>query len=300
MEVSEDELDYINQVMDRCYKLIQSGIWEGVKKERLDGWVGCLSNCDSKLLAAYLLDNLTYRSREQYASLLDTIFQDLTVFSDEDDHITRLVDVLAQRSSSASKFSILIAPVIGHAAPPTKSGPYILRLAQRRYQIKNDWLSWPQKLVEADRISHLYLIDDFCGTGEQFTQFLNSIHLEEIRKKSPEIKITYLVTTIHATGLKLISEKFPFVHIIYAEHLSEVNAVLSDAAFARYQISGFAEKIKHQYDAAIKFTGLPDRGKIAGGFGGLGLSYGFTHATPNNTLPIFWWETLKLTPLLDR
>lgn len=300
MEISEDELDYINHVKDRCYKLIDMGVWEGVKKERLDGWIGCLNNCDAKLLAAYLLDNLTYRSREQYASLLDFVFQDLMVSTPEDTHQVRLLDELTLRKTKASKFAIQIAPVIGLSAPPTKSGPYILRLAQRRYRIQNDWLSWPNRLVSADKITHLYLIDDFCGTGEQFSHFLSSIQLNEIREKSPEIKIYYLVTTIHAAGKKLIADKYPFVEVICAEQLSDANSILSDTALKRYQIQGFAEKIKNQYAAAIEYTDLPVSGKLAVGFGGLGLSYGFTHATPNNTLPIFWMETPKLTPLLDR
>lgn len=300
MEISEDETDYIDQVLDRCRKLIHSGIWEGIKEERLDGWFGSLRNCDAELLAAYLLDNLAFRSRDQYAALLDAIFIDLTITSAAGGHGARLVDELVQSKSSTSRFNIKMAPVIGHAAPPTKSGPYILRLAQRRYRINNDWLSWPHLLVDVDTISHLYLVDDFCGTGEQFTKFLKSIHLDEILKKSPGIKITYLVTTIHTDGLERITKEYPFVTVIWAERLGSVNAALSAAALGRYQVTGFSDKILNQYANAIKHTGLPGKGRVADGYGGLGLAYGFTHATPNNTLPIFWMATPKLTPLLDR
>ena len=61
-----------------------------------------------------------------------------------------------------------------------------------------------------------------------------------------------------------------------------------------------AEKIAAQYDSAVKILGLPQSIKLAGGYGGLALAYAFAHATPNNTLPIFWMGTENLTPLLDR
>jgi hypothetical protein len=112
--------------------------------------------------------------------------------------------------------------------------------------------------------------------------------------------VSYLVTTIHTEGLNLITKNFPFLDIKYAEQLKEASAVLSDLALARYEIAGFSEKIKHQYAEAIRLTGLPTKGAMAEGFGGLSLAYGFSHATPNNTLPIFWMETPTLTPLLDR
>jgi len=298
MENSEDQSDYIEQVVDRCQKLIHTGIWEGVQESRLTGWLGCLRNCDAGLLGAYLLDNLAFRSRDQYASLLDTVFHDLC-FTDRGTQ-RQLLDVLRKKPEDCAEIKIRVAPVIGHTAPPTKSGPYILRLAQRRYRIHNDWLVWPHTLGKMADLSDIFFVDDFCGTGNQFIEFLMGIEIQEILKANPGVRITYLVTAVHSDGLARINKMYPYVNVVWGEHLRPINAVLSSEAFARYRIPGFSNLIESQYQSAIKYTGLPVKGRIADGFGSLGLAYGFSHATPNNTLPIFWMSTPKLTALLDR
>lgn len=298
MMTSEDQSDYIEQVVDRCQKLIRIGIWDGIQESRLVGWLGCLRNCDADLLGAYLLDNLAFRSRDQYASLLDSVFYERPLsFQAKDIH---LLDVLKRKPSDIPDIKIRVAPVIGHTAPPTKSGPYILRLAQRRYRIHNDWLAWPHALGKMSGLSNIFFVDDFCGTGNQFIEFLAEIDIQQILKANPGVRITYLVTTVHNDGLLRIQREHTDVNIVWGERLHSINSVLSSEAFARYRVSGFSDLIERQYQAALKYTGLPTKGRISDGFGSLGLAYGFSHATPNNTLPIFWMSTPKLTALLDR
>jgi hypothetical protein len=295
MATSEDQSDYIEQVVDRCQKLIRAGIWDGIQESRLDGWLGCLRNCNSELLGAYLLDNLAYRTRDQYASLLDTVFHNLTFAN-----AGHSLEFLKNSTGNSGEKKVCLAPVIGHTAPPTKSGPYILRLAQRRYRLHNDWLVWPQALGRMTGLSDIFFVDDFCGTGDQFIKFLAEIDIQKILKANPGVRITYLVTAIHVDGLAQVQKLHPCVHVIWGERLRSINSVLSPEAFERYRVPGFAELIAEQYQAAVKHTGLPTKGRIADGFGSLGLAYGFAHATPNNTLPIFWMSTPKLTALLDR
>jgi hypothetical protein len=298
MGMSEDQEDYIEQVLDRCRKLIHAGIWEGIQENRLNGWHGSLTNCDAGLLGAYLLDNLAFRSRDQYLSLLDAVFENLSL--PVRGVSMPLLDLCRTRNSKVNERSIRIAPVIGHLAPPTKSGPYILRLAQRRYRIESEWLSWPQSLASTTGLSHIYLVDDFCGTGHQFTKFMGAINVAEILRVNPGVRFVYLVTAIHDDGLKKICTAYPQVEVFWGERLTSSNSVLLPAAFDRYRVPGFADLIRRQYQSAVQHTGLPATGQMADGFGSLGLAYGFAHATPNNTLPIFWKATSKLTALLDR
>lgn len=298
MSLSEDESEYIDQVRDRSIRQIESGVWEGVQKDRLTGWLGSLKNFDAELLAAYLLDNLCYRSRSQYTAMLDALFLDLPMTTGQPEAL--LVDALQAKKADNPTCGVRIAPVIGHLAPPTKSGPYILRLVQRRFQLHNDWLVWPHLLNLAGKITDLYFVDDFCGTGEQFDKFMKGIQFDQFRKANPQVKLTYLVTTIHTKGLKRIRKDYPYVQLKWTELLEDKHAVLDSPCLARYMVNGFAEKIGQQYAHAVKSMGLPQKGKMADGFGELALAYAFAHATPNNTLPIFWKGTQHLTPLLDR
>jgi hypothetical protein len=55
MILTDDETDYIDQVVDRSRQLIRSGIWDVVRESRLDHWLGSLRNFGADLLAAYLI-----------------------------------------------------------------------------------------------------------------------------------------------------------------------------------------------------------------------------------------------------
>ena len=299
MTLSDDEADYIDQVIDRSKRMIRRGIWEGVNEVRLDNWLGSLRNCAADLLAAYLLDNLCFRSKDQYFALLDHLFVDLP-FPGEDSLQPKLIDQLRKSSSTQPTCGVRISPVIGKLAPPTKSGPYILRLAQRRYRLHNDWLIWPDQLKQCVLATDIFFVDDFCGTGEQFISFLKDIDINERKRERPNLNVHYLVTTIHENGLKHINEKYPYIHVKWTELLDSTHEILGSACLSRYEIDGFSKKINEQYCRALKAFDLPSSGKLSNGYGSLGLSYAFTHATPNNTLPIFWMEKPNLAPLLDR
>ena len=39
-----DEQEYVDQVVDRARKLIQTDIWDAINFQRLDNWLGCLDN----------------------------------------------------------------------------------------------------------------------------------------------------------------------------------------------------------------------------------------------------------------
>jgi hypothetical protein len=294
----EAQLDYIDQIFDRAKKLIQAGVWAEIKIHRLDLWRGCFENYNAALVGAYLLDNLCYRSRDQFSSLLDTLFLD---FARKEESSTQgsLIRLVQGRPNSANASLVRIAPVIGLAAPPTKSGPYILRLAQRRYGINSDWLCWPNQISSVSGLSELIFVDDFCGTGRQFVEFANDIGLTKIYASNASLKVNYLVAAAHQEGINHIKEELPFVHIKCAERLGAANSVLHEKCFERYQIDGFQQLVLNQYSDLTSRTGMP-KGKLEEGFGKLGLAYGFAHATPNNTLPVFWYETGNWTPLLDR
>lgn len=297
---TDDQLDYIDQVFDRARKLVQTRVWDDIKAQRLEAWLGCLRNHEAELLGAYLLDNLCFRSRDQFFSMLDTLFIDMPAHPSDPSEGGRLVDRLQKRPNAAIGSVTRIAPVIGFLSPPTKSGPYILRLAQRRYGIHSDWLIWSHQIDTVKSLNELIFVDDFCGSGKQFTDFAKSIRLDDVYKSHPKMHVTYLVAAAHESGIERIQKELPYVHVKYAEQLGTATSLLTDACFARYEIEGFRKLILEQYERVTTEAGLPTRGKLANGFGDLSLAYAFAHATPNNTLPIFWYETEQWTPLLDR
>lgn len=296
---SDDQLDYIDQVFDRAKKLVRAGIWGDIKEQRLEAWRGCLGNYDAELLGAYLLDNLCFRSKEQVNALLDALFLDLPG-QPVDSANSRLIEQLRKNPGASTRPRICLVPVIGSSSPPTKSGPFVLRIVQRRYDIHPGWLAWPHKIPASDSLENLIFVDDFCGTGAQFTDFCCDIQLNALHDTYPALRVTYLVAAAHENGIQKVQEEFPFVNLVCAERLGKCNSVLSHECFSRYQITGFQQLVMAQYNNVVRDAGLLSSGKLVNGFGDLGLAFAFAHATPNNTLPIFWYDTDRWTPLLDR
>jgi hypothetical protein len=284
---SEDSQEYIQLITGRSKKLIKAKVWNEISLERLNNWMGALRNLECELAGAFLLDNLSYRSRAQYESLLDTIFYDL-----KDENNNLLLDTLVFNEHSVDT---VFVPVIGLESPPTKSGPYILRLIQKRYRIKNCWLEWPNSLKGRGSLKQLYFVDDFCGTGDQFRKFVKSIDIENLKKIFPDLEIYYLVTTAHEKGIKKITELFPYINIKYSELLTKEHSIFSEPNLKKYNNKIFTDTVKDTYDRLITETGIKARS-----YGKLDLAYAFHHATPNNSLPLLWNETDKLPSLLDR
>ena len=107
MLLSEDESEYIDLVRDRAIRQIESGVWEGIARDRLDGWLASLKNFDAELLGAYLLDNLCYRSRAQYTAMLDAMFLDLPMPGGASQSL--LVDALRLEKAANPKCGVRLA-----------------------------------------------------------------------------------------------------------------------------------------------------------------------------------------------
>lgn len=295
-----DQEEYIERVKTRCKNLIRNKIWNGVEEYRLDSWFDAMSNLDAKLLAAYILDNFSFRSKEQFHSLLNFMVEGIK-FQDNDKFLT--FEQAFKNSRYTEKNGVILAPVISNDQPPTKSGPYILRLIQKLYKLPTKSMYWPHKLMEnRGRIKKLFFVDDFCGSGDQFLDFIKEIGFEAIVCED-EIEIYYLVTVIHEKGLNKIQSTYSKIKVIYAELLEEKSSnILSTDCLSRYAVDNFAELILQQYENVINNGGYTKgaRENLKFGYDGLGLAYSFAHGTPNNSLPVLWMDGANITPLVDR
>lgn len=289
---------FTNRVFERSRKLIDTGIWQGIDKHRLEGWIEGLAIHDNyDLLAACLLDNLIYRSRDQLYSLIRSLFYSHMSIT-EQDLKEDLISLLKRKNNG----SVFITPVIALHQPPTKSGPYILRIAQRLFRFDDSNLKWPFDLGRyAPSIRYLLCIDDFCGTGTTFVKFIKQNKIDEMYANNPQMKIMYFVAAAHSAGIKHIKDQFPYVEVFCSDYLTEKHDFFSDSIFEKYGTSGLKEYVTNRYDDFNKKNAVALPGtRFHRGFGQLGLSYAAFHSTPNNSLPVFWSSNGSWKPLLDR
>lgn len=287
-----------DRVFERSRKLIDTGIWQGIDKHRLEAWIDGLAVHDNTdLLAACLLDNLIYRSRDQFYSLIRSLFYSQMGITEAD-----LKEDLISLLKAKNKGSVFVTPVIALHQPPTKSGPYILRIAQRLFRFDDSNLKWPFDLQKhAQTMKYLICLDDFCGTGTTFVKFMRRNKIDQMRNANPDLRIIYFVAAAHAEGIKHIMDQFRYVEVYCSDYLTERHNFFGPSIFEKYDTPGLREHITECYeDFNLKNKVALQGTTFHHGFGQLGLTYAAFHSTPNNSLPVFWSGNGLWKPLLDR
>ena len=114
-----------------------------------------------------------------------------------------------------------------------------------------------------------------------------------------------IVTNLYTSGKEWMTEKGQEYIGYYHKYID--GKIASGAVYVKDQSVTLIKYIDHVvqpdnalYNSLIKTVGLPDEQHQLHNYFKLGLCYGFSHATPNSTLPIFWYETDNWIPLLNR
>lgn len=293
----QDSNLFISQTHDRARNFIKADIWASISQDRLNNWIRQFEQYEASLLGAVLLDNLIYKSKAQVKAMLSCLMTGPELCRSFTTDF-ELVEKLAHRNEPA----VRIVPAISLSQPPTKSGFYILRLLQRLFRIQATWLIWPQQVASLDRqASLLIIVDDFLGSGDQFSEFALLTKLDELHKTRSDVRVVYLVLAAHQAGIDAIQAKHPYIEVICADVLNDDYHIFHGGRLdVRYR-ANLAATLKQDYMTLAQKAQLPRSGNVGPfGYGNLGLCYAFEHSTPNNVLPAYWYETANWTTLLDR
>jgi hypothetical protein len=295
MEINETF--FVEEVWRRTERLIQTGIWDGMDLGQARAWFRQFETVDAPLLGGFLLDSLLYRSKAQLESILGGLLSNSQLFDPTLKYDTEFLDCLRNKWHDPL---VRLCPVIKVHGSPTKSGPYILRLAARSLGISESWMAWPQSLDQLKiPLKTVVLVDDFCGSGTQFSEFVRDCGVESFMSSRPDCQVFYLVAAAHKHGIKFIESNFPKIKVLSGETLTVENNFFGGSAFGTSRNQLITTELHRQYKDVI------DKCKIASsigpyGFGELALTYAFAHGTPNNSLPIYWFENEHWSPLVQR
>jgi hypothetical protein len=291
---------YIEQVVDRCKNLAAGRVWGGLSPLALDHWMKNFTNSLERYFAASVLDALIYRSSQQTIALMEQVFQrsipDLLrrrnkAWQGWDDRLMALTD--------KSETGIRLVPVIRADDPPTKSGPHLARLYRRHMNFNDDWMIWPWQISRSREkgVNIFIFIDDFLGSGRQFTDF---DRLFDLKKQLAGSLAIYAPLVAHAKGVERVSNRSPHVSVCSAEALSYANGLFHpQSKHFSDGVNSPASAMSYYYEL-VKRKSIGLNPKSRKGFGSLALAYSFEHGTPNNCLPLFWIETPSWVPLFRR
>jgi len=294
---------YIELILQRCRDLIESTIWQDLHVQRLNSWFGNFLSKEDKYFAARVLDNLIYRPRLQTLALIDYLF------------VRSLPEAANRLSGSAATIddwitpfgrhtaheSVRFIPVIRSIDPPTKSGPLVARMVKRHLQIDDSNFVWPDQIENAleHGASVFVFLDDFVGTGDQFIKFFRTNNFDTYANDATFI---YAPFVAHAEGVKSIRAFNPRILVTFAELLDGRQQLFSDCCDCFNDEQNSRVDALAHYHELIEKIGLKSSlaERVWLGYGQLALAFSFSHASPNNSLPLLWWRGPNFVPLFDR
>ena len=291
---------YADTIFSRCRDLIAYQIWSGLQRSRLDTWIANFRSDEERYFAARVLDALIYRSDDQTISLLRQL---LCRVVPDHSRIHGLPNSLRQVYTALRDPNVdprvRVVPVIPPTAAPTKSGPVIARHLKRTLKISERWIIYPNQVVgQLGSTDAIIFIDDFLGTGDQFSRFLADTGLESYLSSSCFV---YACLAGHEQGIGALKTLFPSLNIATVECLDDSHAIFHADAGSFPDGANSIESARDFYYDLLADRGINISGPNRRGFGHLEIVYAFEHAVPDNSLPILWWdESDQWQPLFDR
>lgn len=255
----------------------------------------------TRLHALYLLSQFLYFGDREVRALLRTLYEDLVRYPVVSQLRRALGDTRRQDRLEAGFQLALRATRFLGVGNPSESGPHLLYYFRQENGLPKevfrnvyellDRRDKQQPVLAEPPVAHYVFLDDFCGTGEQASDFYwQAVHdvREAAQAEGLDVRFSYLALAARTGGLARLRADSEF---------DNVDAVLKlDTSFAafspesRYFQPPLPVGISKAFAENLCFwhgTELWERHPL--GYQGCALLLGFRHNTPDNTLPIFWF-----------
>ncbi|MBA4689451.1 MULTISPECIES: phosphoribosyltransferase-like protein [Stutzerimonas stutzeri group] len=294
-DLLEETNEYFTKVKQYARQQIDQKIWDSITSTDLDNWLSNFKSPEEKLLSAILLDAFIPRSAAQTTSVLTSAIERAlpqAIYSNPQE-VFEGTNFLEKFKSKNISNDIRIVPVIRNIDPPTKSGPSIARMFKRQLGINEKYMIWPWLIDEKikEGVETFVFIDDVLATGQQASEFFESHKIDQYS----EVTFSYIPLLAHSRGLERIKRDFPNIKICAVEQITPEDSLFNNEKFKK--ISDLEHLYisvakKHQSERFLK--------KMAKGYDDLALTFSYYHATPNATLPLYWYESDVFNPLVKR
>ncbi len=311
-----DKIDTLNSIL-----------WENrALQPSIKEWLKNFETDEEKEEALYLLSNCMYFSNSSIRAILRALYRDKyrapiiqQIRKDRDDTLDDSI------INAAFQERLLKTRFLG-VGNPSESGVHLLYYFRQENKIPrnlfihtDDLLSHTEPAKLSDKckdVEHVVFIDDLCGSGSQATRDTNVKRcVEKLRAMDKCPKISYLMLFGTLDGIKVVraarlNEKGPKL-FDEVEAVMELNDTYKcfgkESRYFKKKSKEFKEKTRlMSYKYGIKLIdkiidrdysrklGKKERQeKIEHrslGYGDCQLLLALHHNTPNNTLPIIWFD----------
>jgi hypothetical protein len=298
----------------RKVKILNETTWEHrANRPRIDKWLNNFSTDRDKLHALFLISQFMYFGSLQMRELLKALYRDLYKYPN--------IQEIRRNNGNTLDISLINTAFKGWqdktrflgVGNPSESGTHLLYFFRQENKLGKDLFINTHEIFDYDNgafkladpsIRHYVFIDDFCGSGSQAIEYSRSI-VSLIKSLDPNIKASYLMLFTTTSGQEQVLNNTLF---------DDVNSVVElDESFkyfhsnSRYFKNPPSDIDKNYLKALCETHGeqhcrstyaqtetepllsqYTDRDKL--GFNDSQLLIGFHHNTPDNTLPIVWYD----------
>lgn len=292
-------------------------LWDGrVLKPTIQVWLSNFSDKDERDAALYLLSRCMYFNQASTRYLLKALFRDkyrTPILQEIRESKGGTMDEMVIESEFRVRLMRTRFLGVGNSA---ESGDHMLYFFRQENGLPVNPLftNIDELLLKDEDIEHVVFIDDLCGSGNQIKydkKLKECIKMLRAKKKSPKISYMMLFGTI--TGIQRIRNLFFKENGLkwFDEVEAEMELNESYKCFGDMSRYFKDEEKKNKYKEMCLKYGMALIDKIADrdfndpltdekraayirscalGYGDCQLLLSLQHNTPNNTLPIFWFE----------
>jgi hypothetical protein len=319
---------YIERLYEKI-KVLNETLWEDrVRKQNIKNWLNNFTTDQEKLLALHLLSEFIYFGSVQMRQLLKSLYRDLYRYP--------IIETIRRKNSHSIDKNIIEKEFkeierktrffgVGN---PSESGAHLLYffrqencLSKTLFINTNEIIhynSGTPKLKHPD-LDYYIFIDDFCGSGSQVTgdTGLNNT-IQHVRKLKPSATIFYLMLFGTSDGLKNVSNSKMFDHVDTVIEIDDtfkcfspnsrhfdpknphINRLDSQSMAFAYGLPLIKDIIQKEIGVTPNLDIVSKRNAL--GFRDCQLLLGFHHNTPDNSLPIIWYDedSISWMPIFKR
>ena len=296
-------MDFLSSKYGKQIEVLNSTIWENrVQGPKIMEWLDNFDDDNEKNYALYMLSRLMYFSSSSIRNLLKALYRDLYRYPIIEQIRKDNNNTLDPNIIEPSFAKELMATRFLGVGNPSESGVHLLYYFRQENKIPKNLFINTDDIVEYDEngncklrdaykdVKHYVFIDDLCGSGDQATSNTSNVkrcvqHLRNIVKNA---KISYFMIFGMSKGIQVIRNSGLYNQTNAVVELdesyrcfSEQSRFFDDDKYKRAEAKSIA--YKHGY----KLMGYP---QLSLGFGDCQLLLSMHHNTPDNTLPIIWYD----------
>jgi len=304
------EKKYFNKI-----KSYNKTIWDNkASKQKVDKWLGNFDQSE-RIEALHLLTEFIYFNKKLVDTLLISIYRDLFKYKviekiRKDNNNTLDSSFIESEYKKIKKCTRFLS-----LGEDSESGSHLLYPFRQLNKLKtSNGLN-----TKDENIENIIFIDDFCGSGHQAIKYSQE-NIKSLRAKCPKANIFYFMMVGTKQGRANIKEKTQFDDVDFVLELDETYKCfgINSRIFKNIPETikkGKIEKISRKYGKplvkSILIRETPDilpwdlkvyAENRMHGYNNGQLLIGFFHNTPDNTLPIFWYneEMIVWQPIFKR